>query len=69
MLKKVSVSIGEYNGEYDINVNVWHGFDDFTDFTPTTWNNEAKALKTAKGIFKTICNYTDKATFEGIENC
>jgi hypothetical protein len=69
---KIHVSIGEYEGEFDVNVNVW-GMDrwyneEFECYTETM-EDEKKAITKAKRIATTLANNGYKAKYTGIENC
>lgn len=70
----IYVSVGEYEGEYDVNVLVcyydkWYNTDTM-DFTPATYSTEKDALKHAKGVYNTLVKrFDDKVTWEGLENC
>ena len=73
-IKEITVSIGEYDGEYDVNVNVWaynrYFIEEFECFTRTTLNEEKKAITLAKRTTTSLQNlYGNKVKYVGLENC
>lgn len=73
-LKEVHISIGEYDGEYDVNVNIWYVDKylnrDFESFTPVTYSTLKEAEKHAIGIYRTLeKRYGEKIAYQGLENC
>ena len=75
-IRTITVSIGEYDGEYDVNVNVWYYdryYNDMFDcFLRNTLTDEKKAITLAKRTatsLKNVHGLTNKVEYVGIENC
>ncbi|HHB2481443.1 TPA: hypothetical protein ACORDH_002894 [Bacillus cereus] len=71
-VSKISVTIAEHEGKYDLNVNVW-GYDkyyneEFECYTETM-EDEKKAIAKAKRMATTFANNGYKSKYNGIENC
>ncbi|EOO44130.1 hypothetical protein CN553_12235 [Bacillus cereus] len=71
-VSKITVTIGEHEGKYDLNVNVW-GYDkyfneEFECYTETI-EDEKKAITKAKRMATTLANNGYKANYTGFENC
>lgn len=72
-ITKTSVTVGEYEGEFDINANFWYSDKyhnpEFDCITMDTFEDEETAEKKAKRLATTLANNGLKATYNGIENC
>ncbi|HFK1543391.1 TPA: hypothetical protein ACGXM3_005213 [Bacillus cereus] len=71
-VSKITVTIGEHEDGYDLNVNVW-GYDkwhneEFECYTETM-EDEKKAITKAKRMATTLVNNGYKAKYTGFENC
>lgn len=75
-IRRITVSVGEYDNEYDVNVNVWY-FDRyyndlFESYLRDTLTDERKAVTLAKRTatsLKNVHGLMNKVEYVGIENC
>jgi hypothetical protein len=70
---KISVTIAEYEGEWDVYANTWYfdrwGNENFKDFTLDTVEDMKTAERKGKRLATTLANNGFKAKYEGEENC